>query len=174
MNSTTPSTSGQSSPLEQLELFGRGLPRRPYCTDELGTRLLITSRSRAITRRYLQVNPPWLRVSTVYDVDRPGAALAWEDAGLPAPLWAATNRLNGHAHLGWALDAPVMLGLADRQRPMRYLCAVESMMRSKLEADESFGGVITKNPMHSHWRVLQRSRPDLQCPCRNDLSLPHR
>ena len=100
----------------------------------------------------MQVNPPWLRVFAVFDVDRPGAMLAWGDADLPAPLWTAENRANGHAHSGWALDAPVLVGDAARVHPMRYLCAVESCMREKLHADQAYGGLITKNPVNAHWR----------------------
>lgn len=139
---------------KQLELFRAGLPHRPYAVDRLGHRLLITSTRRALRRRYIQANPPWMRVFAVFDVDRPGAALAWEDAALPAPLWTAVNRENGHAHTGWALEAPVLLGQHDRQAPMRYLCAVESAMRERLEADPGYAGLLTKNPAHRDWLTL--------------------
>lgn len=140
--------------MRQFALFESGLPRRPYATDQLGTRLLITSQTKALRRRYIQANPPWLRVFPVFDIDREGAALAWEDAELPPPLWSAINRENGHAHSGWCLEAPVLLGDHDRQKPMRYLCAVESAMRERLGADPAYCGLITKNPAHSHWRTL--------------------
>ena len=138
----------------QLELFTRNLPKRPYAVDQLGDRLLITSPSRALRRRHIQANSPWMRVFAVFDIDRPGAALAWEDTDLPSPLWTAENRENGHAHSAWCLAAPVMLGQHDRQTPMRYLCAVESAMRERLGADRAYGGLITKNPAHGHWRTL--------------------
>ena len=138
----------------QLELFTRNLPKRPYAVDQLGDRLLITSPSRALRRRLIQANPPWMRVFAVFDIDRPGAALAWEDTDLPSPLWTAENRENGHAHSAWCLEAPVLLGQHDRQTPMRYLCAVESAMRERLGADPAYGGLITKNPAHGHWRTL--------------------
>ena len=150
MDSRSPASSLQ--PVQQ-DLFAEALPVRPYATDTLGSRLLITSRSRALRRRYIQANPPWMRVFPVFDVDRPSAVLAWDDAGLPPPLWTSENRENGHAHSGWALEAPVLLGDHDRQHPMRYLCAVESCMREKLGADPSYGGLITKNPLHGHWRT---------------------
>ena len=95
-----------------------------------------------------------MRVFAVFDIDRPGAALAWEDTDLPSPLWTAENRENGHAHSAWCLEAPVLLGQHDRQTPMRYLCAVESAMRERLGADPAYGGLITKNPAHGHWRTL--------------------
>ena len=140
---------------KQLQLFEAGLPRKPYATDAVESGLHITSRRRALTRRYLQFNPPHLRVLTVYDVDRPGAVLAWEDADLPGPLFASANRQTGHAHLGWALDAPVLVEHEEaRAGPLRFLCAVESLMRARLQADEGFVGLIGKNPLHPHWLTL--------------------
>lgn len=139
---------------EQLDLFYSGLPKRPYATDGLGSRLLITSRRRAVRRQYIQVNPPWMRMFPVFDIDRPAAALAWEDALLPPPLWTAVNRENGHAHSAWCLESPVLLGAADRPEPMRYLCAVESCMREGMQADASYGGLLTKNPLNPHWMAL--------------------
>ena len=53
----------------QLELFTRNLPKRPYAVDQLGDRLLITSPSRALRRRHIQANPPWMRVFAVFDID---------------------------------------------------------------------------------------------------------
>jgi hypothetical protein len=143
---------------DQLDLFGSAdrLPRRPYCSDDLEQGLRIRSLARALTRPYIQVNPPYLRVWSVYDVDRPGAALAWEDANLPPPAWAAVNRQNAHAHLVWGLSAPVLVDSPDmRQAPLRYLCAVESAFRAKLAADPGYSGLITKNPMHPLWRLLR-------------------
>ena len=136
----------------QLELFERRLPKRPYCTNNLDHGLVIRGKRQAAGQRYIQVNPPWLRSFIVMDVDRPGAALAWEDALLPMPFWSSMNPRNGHAHLAWAIDAPVLLGQHDRQKPMRYLAAIEAGMREKLDADPGYSGLITKNPVHRHWR----------------------
>ena len=136
----------------QLELFEQRLPARPYCTNSLDHGLVIRCKRQAAGQRYIQVNPPWLRSFIVMDVDRPGAALAWEDALLPMPFWSSMNPRNGHAHLAWAIDAPVLLGQHDRQKPMRYLAAIEVTMSEKLGADPGYSGLITKNPLHQHWR----------------------
>ena len=66
----------------------------------------------------------------------PGLALFWpdqRDAGVHVNIIGA-----GVAH----------------HAPMRYLCAVESAMRERLGADRAYGGLITKNPAHGHWRTL--------------------
>jgi hypothetical protein len=145
---------------QQLELFNSSRwPKRPYCTDDLSKGLRIRSLAQALTKPYIQANPPHLRVWLIFDCDYPGAAIAWENAGLPPPSWAAANRVNAHAHLVWGLSAPVLVdSLTAREAPMRYLCAVESCMREKLQADQGYSGLITKNPAHPLWRTLRGPR----------------
>lgn len=142
---------------EQLDLFAdhSRWPRRPYCSDDK-TASKIRGLMSAIKQPYLQANPPHLRVWSIFDVDREGGGLAWEGAGLPPPTWAAINKENGHAHLSWGLSAPVLVESPElRQGPLRYLVAVESLMRERLQADQGFGGLITKNPAHPLWRTLR-------------------
>ncbi len=141
----------------QPDLFDSGRwPRKPYCSDDLEHGVKIRSLAQAILRPYIQANPPHIRVWSIYDVDRVGGAVAWEDAGLPPPSWAAANPANGHAHLVWGLSAPVLVDSPDmRQGPLRYLCAVEAAFRERLAADQGYGGLITKNPRHERWRVLR-------------------
>lgn len=148
---------------DQLNLFQSRLLSKPYCTDDLITGLMIRPSTTASRMRYIQANPPWLRSWLIFDVDRPGAALAWDDAHLPEPYWTSLNPENGHAHLCYGLDSPVLLGHHDRQRPMRYLAAVETAMRTKLEADPGYSGLITKNPMHKAWRTFWHPEGGLYC-----------
>ncbi|MBU9348664.1 replication initiation protein [Burkholderia multivorans] len=145
---------------EQLDLFDAGRwPRKPYCTNDLAAGLRVRSLQTALTHSYIQANPPHLRVWSIHDIDRQGGVLAWEDADLPPPTWASKNKTNGHAHLVWGLSAPVLVeGMGARDAPMRYLCAVESLMRAKLEADAGYAGLITKNPSHPLWETLRGPR----------------
>lgn len=130
-------------------------PHKPYCSDDKTARN-IRSLASAIKRPYIQANPPHIRIWSIYDVDRPGGAIAWENAGLPPPSWAAANRANAHAHLVWGLVAPVLVDSPDlRQGPLRYLCAVEAAFRERLQADQGYSGLITKNPAHPLWRTLR-------------------
>ena len=130
-------------------------PRKPYCSDDKTARH-IRSLSTALRRQYIQANPPHLRVWSLYDVDRPGGGLAWEDGNLPPPSWATINKANGHAHLAYGLRAPVLTASMEaRQAPLRYLNAVESAFRAALDADDGFSGLITKNPAHPLWWTLK-------------------
>jgi len=61
--------------------------------------------------------------------------------------------------LVYGITAPVLVdGLGARDAPLRYLCAVESMMRERLQADPGYSGLITKNPAHPLWRTLRGPR----------------
>ena len=49
-------------------------------------------------------------------------------------------------------------GLGARDAPLRYLCAVESLMRERLQADAGYSGLITKTPGHARWLLLRGPR----------------
>ena len=137
-------------------LFDERLGRRPYATDTLlyGVRMMAPAVARR--RRYIQANPPHLRAWSLFDIDRPGGGLAWEDQDLPMPSWVCVNRTNEHAHLSYGIEVPVLLGdYNGLDRPIRYLAALETAMRVKLGADPGYSGLITKNPHRSDvYRVL--------------------
>lgn len=136
------------------------IPRKPYCTDDLTVGIRPRSYVHAIKHRYIQVNPPHLRVFMLFDLDYEGAALAWEDNNLPMPAWAAVNRENAHAHIAYALSAPVLTAdFGGRQAALRYLAAIEAAYRTKLGGDDGFSALITKNPEHPSWKLL-RGVPD--------------
>jgi hypothetical protein len=90
----------------------------------------------------------------VFDLDKPDGYHAWKDAGLPAPHWISVNRTNGHAHIGYMLAAPVARTSAARQKPLRYLAAIEHVLAKRLGADMGYSGLITKNPTHSDWLTV--------------------
>jgi hypothetical protein len=133
-------------------------PKKPYCSDDKGAHR-IRSLSSAIKHKYIQANPPNLRVWLLFDLDYAGGGIAWEGADLPPPTWAAINKENAHAHLSYGLTAPVLVdGIGARDAPMRYMVAVESLMRERLHGDDGFSGLITKNPASPFWRVLRGPR----------------
>lgn len=138
----------------QMELFQSRLPLRPWATDDLAAGVRVFGRDAAARRRYVQPNPPALRTWIVFDVDRAGAAHAWEDANVAPPSWIAVNPVNAHAHLAYGLEVPVVTSDAGRLDPLRYAAAVEAGYRRSLGADRSYAGLLCKNPLHPDWRVL--------------------
>lgn len=148
----------------QLELFsGDRLPRKPYCSDDKGFQR-IAKREQALQRRYIQPNPPALLYRFVFDIDRPGAATCWDYLDAPAPNWTATNPENGHAHLGYEIEIPVVTSDAGRQAPIRLAAAIEAGLSELLNADVLFAGTLCKNPLHPAWDldVWQDEPYDLQ------------
>lgn len=143
--------------LNQPDLFApERWPRRPYCTDDFEQGLRVRSLKQALTKVYIQANPPHMRIWSLYDIDRPGGGLAWEDGNLPPPSWASVNKANGHAHLAYGLRAPVLtVSMEARQAPIRYLNAVEAAFRARLGGDDGYSGLITKNPSHPLWWTLK-------------------
>lgn len=146
--------------MQNLDLFldKTRWPTKPYCSDDKTARM-IRSLDHALRQPYIQANPPHMRVWSIFDIDRPYAALAWEGVNLPPPSWSACNTENGHAHLVYGISAPVLVDSPDmRQGPLKYLCAVEAAFRAKLDADSGYTGLITKNPAFPDWRVLRGPR----------------
>lgn len=141
----------------QLDLFTSRVPHRPYCTDELGT-LRIRDKATALAKRYIQVNPPATVGYLVFDVDREGAAFSWEQRNLPAPSWAAVNPANGHAHLAYAIETPIVRTDAARQKPLKFLAAIQGAFTAQLGADPGYAMFITKNPLNPSWRVISHDR----------------
>ena len=111
-------------------------------------------RQTALQKRYVQANPPATVGYLVFDVDREGAAFAWERGNLPAPSIVAVNPENGHAHLMYAVETPVVRTDAARLEPLRFLAAVQGAMTVQLDADPGYAMFLTKNPLNPSWRVL--------------------
>lgn len=130
------------------------IPHRPYCAD---TKHFARIRPKVIAlgERHIQLNPPGHHAWLILDIDRPGAALAWEDANLPPPTYVAVNPENGHAHIGYALSSPVCKTDAARLKPIRYLAAIEHAYTEKVGADFAYAGPLAKNPLHPCWRLWE-------------------
>lgn len=144
--------SDRSTNLVQLELFRNTLPARPYATDELGT-LAVMDRVEAIERAFISPNRKYERRWIVFDVDRPGALIDWQDRQIAAPNLAAMNRDNGHAHLFYGLTLPVHTDPEKYGPAVRYAAAIENAYRDALDADLAYSGFLAKNPLHARWLV---------------------
>lgn len=136
------------------------LARRPYCTDDPATGLRIRPQATALRHSHIQANTPALRYRLVFDIDRPGALFAAEDANVAAPNWFTINPANKHGHAGYELEVAIVTSEAGRAAPVRYAAAVEYAYRRALGADVAYSGLICKNPLHDRWWThLHRTEP---------------
>ena len=146
--------SGFSLSLRQA--FPELIPLKPYCANELGQGIWIWPRHRALTCLHVQFNHPAVVRWLVVDIDRRGGYLADEDALLPAFNIVMVNPDNGHAHAAYVLDVPVGRHDAAHLKPLKLLAAVERGLTRRLGGDRGYAGLLSKNPLHSHWTVEWR------------------
>lgn len=136
-----------------------------------------TPRERAAQSSYVQVNPSRLTRWLVFDVDAVDAYSAAERAGIAEPDIIVMNPDNNRGHLYYRLTTPVAMTDKARRGPIAYLNAIRRRMTAALNADPSYVGLVSKNPLHSKWRVrwgscrgysldqLSESLPDDIAPC---------
>lgn len=142
-------------PSRSLAEFRERLPKKPYHTDQIGDFLRIHRADIAVRARYIQFNGPTHQHWLVFDIDRPGAALDWEDRHVPPPNFTVQNPINGHAHLFYGLSTPVRTAPDGRIAPLKYAAAVQRALRSSLGADMGYSGFLCKNPFNSYWRTAE-------------------
>jgi len=137
------------------ERFYAALSDYPRCTDYLEAGHRKCPKDVAIKRRYLELNREnyWIKYLT-FDCDYEGAALVWSDFDLPAPTICVVTRQNGHAHLTYELKTPVHLGGNPSQKATYYLQVITHGYTKALEADDTYGGLLSKNPLSSFWEVF--------------------
>lgn len=138
----------------QLDLFRNTLPRKPYCTDDLGFGLSIRPANEAVKHLYIEPNDSANKVWLIYDIDRETASWDWQDRHVAAPNWVAMNRENGHAHLGYGLEKGVWAQYGVKDKAFRYMASVDVAMTKVLEADPGYSKLICKNPLRGdYWDV---------------------
>lgn len=122
-------------------------PQRPLCSNQKDGGYKRRSRSDALDYAYIETNPLCVQSLIVADVDH-GDFWAFEKYDLPAPTWRASTLFADSYHAVWALRDPICLTDAARRPPVNLLARVEAGLRRAVEADESYGGRITKNPLN--------------------------
>ena len=92
-----------------------------------------------------------------FDIDRAGAVadLYYDCMGVPEPNIVVENTENGHAHFLFKLETPVYLGENASTKPINYLNAIYSEIRTLLKADTAYSGLMSKNPLHECWRTQE-------------------
>lgn len=134
-----------------LNNFINTLPQKPYSTDDLFWGIKPRKKEKALKLRYIQPNGPTHLYWMAFDVDRSGSAIDWEDLSCPAPNITMTNPENKHSHLLYALETSVRTAPDGSIKALKYAAAVQAGLTNKLKADNSYSGLIIKNPTHEHW-----------------------
>jgi len=138
-----------------LEQFKDRLPSKPYCSDDLYLGLQIRPKAQALLKRYIQPNHPYYTNFFIFDLDSPSSYVDYfySMIGIPAPNLIVENPENGHAHFIYQLATPIYNTDASKPKPIQYANAVYTALRDALNADKNYGGLITKNAVHEHWRT---------------------
>lgn len=137
----------------QLSLFAEKLPRKPYCSNDLGFGLKILPAQAALEKRYIQYNPPAMINWLAFDIDRPHQGFDPDWQNLAPPNIIVINPKNKHSHYLYGIAAGVSTTSASREAPRRLLNAIDEAYRHALQADRDFKQLICKNPLHKHWMV---------------------
>ncbi len=138
----------------QLELFENRLPSHGYATDDLQYGVRFLPLQIAIQKAIIQYNwrhsIGWL----AYDVDSDTARFDWDDNRSPPPNILIINPDNGHGHYLYGLISPVHNYSEAKDKPLRYLAAVDVAMTEELHADPGYSKLLCKNPLNDRWTVL--------------------
>lgn len=140
-------------PTDPLAHFIRCVPRTPYATDNFEDGIWRQRKRHALRLRYIQPNDAMVWCLT-FDCDHDAARWANVDGILPEPNFCALNQDDGAGHLAYFLKHPVARTDAARLRPLRYLAKIQMGLMRRLDADPAYVGLLTKNPLHPHWRTV--------------------
>ncbi|ENV52093.1 Rep protein [Acinetobacter junii CIP 107470 = MTCC 11364] len=135
--------------------FIENLPKKPYCTDDLGFGLKINPKKYAIKQSYIQFNHPQWRKYIVIDIDNKAAIidLIYENSHLPLPNLVIENKDNGKAHFIYELIDAVSFTENSSIKAQRYYEAVRHSLTAELGGDKAYTGLICKNPLSPEWRT---------------------
>lgn len=139
----------------QLQRYIDNLPNKPYCANSFDFGLLIRSKNTAVKHRHIQHNKQTSVAYIVLDVDHPFSLLMLQEQSLPEPNFLVINPKNYHAHIFYELSTPVHTTSVARAKPLRYLASIEYALKEKWEADKAYSSLISKNPLHSDWKLVQ-------------------
>ena len=127
------------------------MPVKPYCSDNLSNGLRIRKKEKALEMLYIQANQPAIQTCLLFDLDEENCFYKFEDVGLPVPHFITKSPNSGRCHYGYILKNGVCKTQQAKLKPLRYASAVENSIVNRLGSDPNYMGLITKNPLNSHW-----------------------
>lgn len=127
------------------------LPLKPYCSNNLDNGIRIRKKEKALEMIYIQANQPAIQTCLLFDLDEDNCFYKFEDVSLPVPHFITKSPNSGRCHYGYILKSGICKTQQARLKPLKYAAAVENGMASKLGSDPNYVGLVTKNPLNSHW-----------------------
>jgi hypothetical protein len=121
-----------------------------WCTDGFEFGVIEQPKHVALAKKHIQINPHHAKAWMSFDVDRAGAAFAFDDLHIE-PTLTVINPINKHAHHHIRLNKPVFMADA---KAMAYYNDVRKALAFVLRADLSYSGFVTKNPLSHHHHAL--------------------
>lgn len=135
-------------------------PHKPYVTNNPKQGTVIRPLHLALEYSFIQYDPPAYSHMLIVDYDgKAGTGITvdeiWKMARVPAPNYIAITPGTGRerGHLAWAITAPVCTTDAARIKPIEYFARIEQGFVSVLHGDETFSGLLTKNPASTSWEM---------------------
>ncbi|HHX5693681.1 TPA: replication initiation protein, partial [Klebsiella pneumoniae] len=125
------------------------------CADDFENGTYRKPKEKALNKKYIGYNNNYFINGFVFDIDQPQGAIAWDVCGLPKPNIIIQNTDNGHAHLLYALKAPVCKTDNARVKPLKLASLIQKGFTDRLKADRAYADVLMKNPINeAEWRTV--------------------
>ena len=137
-----------ASPL--LHLVINRMPKKPYCSNDFEKEgVKIREKKTALQHREIQLNLPWLRQCTVYDLDHERTL----SRDIPVPNITVTNPVNGHRHAAIVWQSPILVGPESSRKARQLYQDTAAAVRRIWEADPNYQGTLCHNFLHPDWQV---------------------
>ena len=151
INQHVPNQSGRVFMQSIRESILKSIPAsKVWCTDSFDFGVAEQPKRIALAKKHIQINPHHAKAWMSFDVDRAGAAFAFDDLHIE-PTLTVINPINKHAHHHIRLNKPVFMADA---KAMAYYNDVRKALTFVLSADLSYSCFVTKNPLSHYHHVL--------------------
>ena len=139
-----------------LQIFKESLQEKVLSTNNFIDGLKFRHKEDALQCSHIALNQFYKKFIAL-DIDQPWAAFLWEERVMPVPSLVVTSPDTGRCHYLYALETPVIYTEAGRRAPQRLYEAVDLGLTHRATADPSYAGLVTKNPLHPRWKVIQHN-----------------
>lgn len=125
------------------------------CADDFENGTYRKPKEKALNKKYIGYNNNYFINGFVFDIDHENAVFEAYDSGLPKPNIIIQNVANGHAHLLYALKAPVCKTDNGKVKPLKLASLIQTGFTNRLKADRAYADLLMKNPINeAEWRTI--------------------